>query len=137
MALRYLLDTNICIYISKQKPQHVLEKFESLSIGEVGMSTITFGELFYGIQKSHHVKKNTENLEKLISFIPPLPIPTDIGKQYGIIRAKLEKKGQLIGNNDLWIAAHALTADLILVTNNEKEFSRIPHLKIENWVKNC
>ncbi len=135
MTLRYLLDTNICIYIAKQKPQSVLDKFETLAVGEVGMSTITFGELFFGTQKSHHVKSNTENLEKLIALIPALPLPTETGKQYGIIRNKLEKKGQMIGNNDLWIAAHALAADLILVTNNNKEFSRIPHLKIENWVE--
>lgn len=135
MSLSYLLDTNICIYISKQKPQNVLNKFEKLAVGEAAISTITFGELFYGVQKSHHHKVNTENLTKLISLIPPLPIPTDAGKHYGIIRSKLEKKGQIIGNNDLWIAAHALALDLTLVTNNDKEFSRIPHLKIENWVE--
>lgn len=130
MSLRYILDTNICIYIAKEKPQSVLSKFEKLAVGEVAMSTVTFGELFYGVQKSHHHKANASNLTKLVSLIPPLPIPTDAGKHYGDIRSMLAKKGQMIGNNDLWIAAHVLALNLILVTNNDKEFSRIPHLKI-------
>lgn len=134
MSLRYLLDTNICIYIAKQQPLSVLNKFEKLSVGEVGMSVVTFGELFYGVQKSHHPKKNSEFLEELISLIPPLPMPVDAGKHYGEIRSKLEKHGKLIGNNDLWIAAHALSLELTLISNNLKEFSRIGHLKLENWV---
>lgn len=134
MSLRYLLDTNICIYIAKQKPVSVLQKFEQLVIGEVGMSTITYGELLYGAQKSHHPKKTLFLLEELTGLIPPIPIATEVAKYYGTIRAKLEKVGKLIGNNDLWIAAHALFLDSILVTNNVREFSRVPHLKIENWV---
>jgi len=134
MALRYLLDTNICIYIAKQKPIKVLNQFEQLEIGEVGMSTITYGELLFGAYKSHHPKKTLLVLEELSGLIPPLPISTETGKYYGQIRNSLEKQGKLIGNNDLWIAAHTLALNLILVTNNEKEFSRIAHLKIENWV---
>jgi tRNA(fMet)-specific endonuclease VapC len=134
MSLRYLLDTNICIYIAKQKPLSVLHKFEQLMVGEVGMSTITYGELLYGAQKSHHPKKAFSLLEELTGLIPPMPIATEVAKQYGIIRAKLEKIGKPIGNNDLWIAAHALALGSILVTNNIKEFSRVPHLKLENWV---
>jgi tRNA(fMet)-specific endonuclease VapC len=134
MTRQYLLDTNICIYIAKQKPISVLQKFEQLSVGQVSMSTITYGELFFGIQKSHHPKKALLILEELTSLIPPLPIPTDTGKYYGELRNRLEKQGKPIGNNDLWIAAHALALDLTLVTNNVKEFSRIKHLKVENWV---
>jgi tRNA(fMet)-specific endonuclease VapC len=134
MSLRYLLDTNICIYIAKQMPLSVLHKFEELAIGDAAMSAITFGELFYGAQKSQHSKKNTIFLEELAGLIPPLPMPADAGKFYGDIRCKLEKQGKLIGNNDLWIAAHALAADLTLVSNNLKEFSRVKHLKLENWV---
>ena len=134
MKLRYLLDTNICIYIAKQKPAGIFEKFEQLSVGEVAMSTITFGELLYGAEKSLHPKKTLHILEELASLIPPIPLSTDVGKHYGIIRSKLEKQGKLIGNNDLWIAAHALATDLILVTNNVKEFVRVPKLKIENWI---
>lgn len=134
MKFRYLLDTNICIYITKQKPRSVLEKFEQLSVGEVGMSIITFGELLYGAEKSNHPKKTLHILEELAGLIPPIPLSIDVGKHYGRIRSKLEKQGKLIGNNDLWIAAHALASDLILVTNNVKEFARVPKLKIENWV---
>lgn len=134
MHLRYLLDTNICIYIAKRKPINVLHKFENLSVGEVGMSTVTYGELLYGVQKSQHQKKSMTILTELITLIPVLPLETDVGKHYGKIRGKLEQQGKLIGNNDLWIASHALSLEVVLVTNNVKEFSRIPHLKIENWI---
>ncbi len=133
MALRYLLDTNICIYIAKQKPLSVLKKFEQIEVGDVGMSIITYGELLYGAQKSHHPKKTHSLLEELVSLIPPLPMSIQVSKHYGDARNKLEKQGKPIGNNDLWIAAHALTLELVLITNNVKEFSRVPHLKIENW----
>lgn len=134
MKLRYLLDTNICIYIAKQKPVSVLNKFEKLQVGSVGMSIITYGELLYGAYKSQSHKKTIAFLEDLVSLIPPLPLPTDAAKHYGEIRGKLEKQGKPIGNNDLWIASHALAMELILVTNNQKEFSRILKLKLENWV---
>ncbi len=134
MSLHYLLDTNICIYIAKQKPANVLSKFEQVAVGEIGMSIITYGELLYGAKKSHHPKKALEVLEDLAGLIPPLPMPIQAAKYYGDIRSELEKKGKTIGNNDLWIAAHALALDLIIVTNNTKEFSRVTHLKIENWV---
>jgi len=133
MKLKYLLDTNICIYIAKQKPLHIFTKFEELVIGEACMSTVTYGELFYGAQKSRHPQKNLTLLRELISLIPPLLIPIEAGKYYGQVRAKLEQKGTPIGNNDLWIAAHALSLNVILVTNNLKEFERIPHLNLENW----
>src|SRR5690349_9853733 len=108
MTLRYLLDTNICIYIAKQKPAGVLKKFENLSVGEVGMSAITYGELFYGAEKSQHPKKTLVLLEEITHLIPPLPLSTGVSKKYGAIRCALEKQGRPIGNNDLWIAAHAL-----------------------------
>lgn len=134
MSLRYLLDTNICIYIAKQKPFSVLKKFEQISVGTIGMSIITYGELMYGAQKSHHPKKAVSVLEELMMLIPSLPMPLEAAKYYGEIRSKLEKQGKPIGGNDLWIAAHALSLNLILVTNNEKEFARVPHLHVENWV---
>jgi tRNA(fMet)-specific endonuclease VapC len=134
MKLTYLLDTNICIYIAKQKPESVLKRFTSLTVGEIAMSTITYGELLYGAEKSHHPKKTKDLLEELTHLIPPLPLATDTGKFYGHIRSQLEKRGKIIGNNDLWIAAHALSMDLIIVTNNTKEFSRVPKLKLENWI---
>lgn len=133
MTLKYLLDTNICIYIAKQKPVHVFSRFEKLVIGEACISTVTYGELYYGAQKSQHPKKNMTLLQELTSLLPALPIPTEAGKHYGQIRSKLEQMGTPIGNNDLWIAAHALSLNVILVTNNLKEFNRIPHLHLENW----
>lgn len=135
MSLSYLLDTNICIYIAKQQPVAVLEKFKQISVGDVGMSIITYGELSYGAKKSHHPKKTMEMLEQISSLIPPLPMPIQAAKYYGNIRTELEKIGKPIGNNDLWIAAHALALDLTIVTNNLKEFRRITHLKLENWVE--
>ena len=134
MALRYFLDTNICIYIAKNKPLSVLERFEKIEVGEVAMSVITYGELLFGCEKSQHPKKSKDILKELAMLIPPLPLTTKVGELYAKIRTNLEKQGRPIGNNDLWISSHALALDLILVTNNLKEFSRVPYLKLENWV---
>ena len=134
MHLRFMLDTNICIYIAKNQPECVLHKFENLSVGEVGMSTITYGELMFGCHKSKHSKKTKTMIEKLAGLIPALPIPIEAGNIYGEIRTKLEEVGKPIGNNDLWIAAHAMSMNLTLVSNNLKEFSRIKKLKLDNWV---
>ena len=134
MKLLYLLDTNICIYIAKQKPISVLKRFEKMKPGEVAMSAITYGELLYGAEKSQHPKKTKETLNDLIYIIPSLPLTNEVSEHYAHIRATLEKKGKPIGNNDLWIASHAQALNITLVTNNEKEFARISHLKIENWI---
>lgn len=134
MALCYLLDTNICIYIANKRPPNVLGKFELLSIGQVGMSIVTYGELLYGARKSNLPEKSRAILKELTNIIPPLPMTIDVAKYYGEARGNLEKTGKTVGSNDLWIAAHALALGLILVTNNEKEFSRIHGLKVENWV---
>ncbi len=134
MALRYMLDTNICIYIAKKSPKKVLEKFESLELGSVGMSIITHGELLYGVKNFQHPKKSEKLLQELSALIIPMPLTPTVAQYYGDTRAILEKNGTPIGNNDLWIAAHALAERVILVTNNTKEFARVPHLKIENWV---
>ena len=135
MSVHYLLDTNICIYITKQKPISVLRRFEQLSVGKVGISAITCGELLYGAEKSQHPHQAIKQLAELTQLIPPLPLPIEAAKCYGEIRHQLAKRGTPIGNNDLWIAAHALAAKLVLVTNNAKEFKRIPTLKWENWVE--
>jgi tRNA(fMet)-specific endonuclease VapC len=134
MALNYLLDTDICIYIAKQKPTGVLNKFKTMAIGDVAMSIITYGELYLRAKKSHHSKKALDILEDLTSLIPVLPIPVQAGTFYGKIRSSLEKQGKRIGDNNLWIASHALALDVIIVTNNMKEFSRIDQLELENWV---
>lgn len=133
--MRFLLDTNICIYIAKKKPANVLRRFEGLKPDQVCMSTITYGELLYGAHKSEHPKKTLKILEELASFIPVIAISIETDLHYGRIRSCLEKQGLPIGNNDLWIAAHALDLNVVLVTNNVKEFSRIPDLKLENWAE--
>jgi tRNA(fMet)-specific endonuclease VapC len=134
MAARFLLDTNICIYIQRQRPANLLARFQKLEPGDAAISVITWGELLYGAEKSKQRKKVLQLLAEFKTFIPVLPIPESAGNTYGIIGASLESDGQTIGNNDLWIAAHAKAADLTIVTNNEREFRRIPGLKVQNWV---
>jgi tRNA(fMet)-specific endonuclease VapC len=133
MDPRYLLDTNICIYIRRNNPPEVLRRFQSLRPGEAVLSVITFGELLYGAVKSSQRAATLEYLAELSRLLPVLPLPAAAADSYGTIRAELERKGQMIGNNDLWLAAHATTADLILVTNNQREFRRVRGLKIQNW----
>ncbi len=130
---RYMLDTNICIYIRQKKPAAVLRRFERLSVGDAVISVITYGELLYGVEKSGDRAVRLRQLKELIGLLPVLPLPEQGGETYGAVRAALEKSGQAIGNNDLWIAAHAKAAALTLVTNNEGEFKRVPGLKVENW----
>ena len=133
MPTRYLLDTNICIYIQRQKPDEVLVRFQKLKPGDAAISVITWGELLYGAEKSHQRKRALQLLEEFKTFVPVLPMPENTGKTYGAIRAKLESKWRPIGNNDLWIAAHAIASTLTIVTNNEREFQRVPGLKVQNW----
>ena len=133
MAARFLLDTNICIYIQRQRPGNVLARFKKLAPGDAAISVITWGELLYGAEKSKQRKKALELLAEFKTFVPVLPIPETAGNTYGIIRASLESQGQPIVNNDLWIAAHAKAAGLTIVTNNEQGFRRIAGLKVQNW----
>ena len=133
--MEYLLDTNICIYIIKKRPASVLKKFESLSLGDVAISSITLAELYYGIMKSSNPRKNQEALDKFLIPLEILDFDYAATIKYGKIRADLEKKGTPIGPLDTLIASHAKSLNLTLVTNNEKEFERIPDLKIENWSK--
>ena len=131
----YLLDTNICIYIIKKKPAEVFEKIKNLAIGDVGISSITLAELQYGIEKSSNSLRNREALEKFLTPVEVVNYGYEATIEYGIIRAELEKKGIPIGPLDTLIASHAKSLDVILVTNNVREFERIPGLKIENWTK--
>jgi tRNA(fMet)-specific endonuclease VapC len=133
MEPRYLLDTNICIYIRQRRPEEVLRRFRRLRPGEAALSVITYGELLYGAAKSAQRAAALERLRELVHLLPALPLPETAAETYGTIRAELESKGEMIGNNDLWIAAHALAGGLTLVTNNEKEFRRVRGLKIQNW----
>jgi tRNA(fMet)-specific endonuclease VapC len=131
---RYLLDTNICIYIKNNRPAEVLTRFTKLPPGKVAMSVITYGELCFGAEKSSKPKVTRQLLEKLVLLIPVLQMDELVSIQYGKIRQHLQAQGTPIGNNDLWIASHALAHKLILVTNNVAEFERVPALRIENWV---
>jgi tRNA(fMet)-specific endonuclease VapC len=134
MDARFLLDTNICIHIRQRRPPEVLARFRRLKPGEAVISVITFGELVYGAEKSRFREQATNQLMELASLMPVMELPLQAGRCYGAIRAALEAKGETIGNNDLWIAAHAKAAALTLVTNNVNEFRRIQGLKIQNWV---
>lgn len=131
----WMLDTNICIYIIKQKPVAVLKKFSVLVPGQVAISVITLAELEYGARKSAAVEKNMAALRQFLIPFDVLPFDYNATIEYGIIRTELEAKGMTIGPLDTLIAAHAKSVSHILVTNNEKEFSRVNGLQIENWVK--
>lgn len=132
-AVRYLLDTNICIYIAKRRPPEVASRFERLHPGDVGMSMITYGELLLGVQKSQYPEQASERVERFTELVPVLGLPDESPRYYARIRAELERGGTPIGGNDLWIAAHALASGLILVSNNLRKFARVPALQTENW----
>ena len=132
MAPVYLLDTNICIYVRQNRPS-VLSRFRSLRPGQAVASVVTYGELAFGAEKSHRREQAIAGLNELLTLLPILPLPADAGMRYGAIRAVLERRGEIISSNDLWIAAHAIAAGLILVTNNDREFRRVPGLNVENW----
>ena len=131
----YLIDTNICIYLMNQKPSEVIQKFKNTEIGQIGISTITVSELNYGVEKSNFKKQNAQRLEEFLTPFEILPYDEAASKYYGMIRTQLESQGKVIGPLDMLIAAHALSKDLVLVTNNEKEFLRIKSLKVENWAQ--
>jgi len=133
--MKFLLDTNICIYIIKKKPEKVIKRFLEYKPGDIAISSITLAELNYGIEKSSKPDTNTIALKE---FLQPLIIIDYLQRDteaYGKIRMELEAKGTPIGAMDLLIAAQAVSRDLILITNNEKEFKRIKGIRIENWAR--
>ncbi len=132
---RYLLDTDTFVYIRRGRPEKAQARFQRLRPGEAVLSVITYGELVYGIAKKKVGPEPMLRLEELTQIVHVVPLMAATARVYGTIRAALSAKGELIGANDLWIAAHAISTDLILVTNNEREFRRVPGLKIENWTK--
>ena len=131
--LKYLLDTNIVIYVIKQRPLQVLEVFNKHH-GRMAISSITLAELAHGAEKSSDISRNTAVVEDFVSRLAVLPYDDKAAWHYGNIRAALEKLGQPIGINDLHIAAHARSNGLTLITNNMREFERVPGLLLENWV---
>jgi tRNA(fMet)-specific endonuclease VapC len=132
MEMRYLLDANIVIYIRQKRPEAVLRRFGRIRPGEAAMSVIAYGELIYGAMKSSQRETALDRLRELSHVLPALPMPEKAAETYGFIRADLERRGEMIGNNDLWIAAHALALGLTLITNNEREFRRVRGLKVQN-----
>jgi tRNA(fMet)-specific endonuclease VapC len=132
--MKFLLDTNICIYIIKQKPLKVLQKFNAYQIGDIGISSITVAELEFGVQKSQFPSKNKQALAQFLLPLQIADFDNAAAVIYGDIRATLEKKGTPIGSLDTLIAAHALSLQVTLITNNVREFSRVANLKLENWV---
>ena len=132
--MNYLIDTNICIYIMNKRPPAVIQRLKSIDVGRIGISSITISELYYGVSKSQQKSQNEKRLEEFLIPFDILPYDELASRCYGTIRSRLEEQGQTIGPLDMLIAAHALSQDRILVTNNEKEFKRIPLLNVENWV---
>jgi len=130
----YLLDTNICIYIINKKPLKVIEQIKRLQPHQIKLSSISLGELEYGVSKSRDRERNRTALIHFVAAFDIVAFNDADAEIYGLLRADLEKKGKIIGPYDLQIAAQALTRDLILVTNNTAEFERIPNLKLENWL---
>ena len=132
--IKYLLDTNIVIYVIKRRPIEVMETF-NLNASRMAISVITLSELLHGAEKSSFPEKNLRVVEDFCSRLEVLDYTAKAAQQYGSIRSALEKVGQPIGENDLHIAAHARSEGLVLVTNNEREFQKVPALQIENWIK--
>ena len=134
MTARFMLDTDTCIYLKNRRPPSIAKQFNTLNWGDVVISLVTFGELYNGALKSNESQAALKNINQLAKRLPVEPMSIDVAQTYGSIRRSLEQKGQVIGGNDMWIAAHALSLGLTLVTNNTDEFSRVDGLKVENWV---
>lgn len=133
--MKYMLDTNICIYAIKRKPQEVIKKVLSHSPKELCISSITYAELLHGVEKSQFPEKNRIALTLFLSAISILPFDKCAAESYGKVRADLERKGTPIGPMDTLIAGHAKSLDMVVVTNNVREFARVNDLKIEDWTK--
>ena len=133
--MRYMLDTNICIYVIKHKPEKVFQKLENIDPRDVCISSVTYAELVCGVEKSSDVERNRVALSLLLSNIEIVSFDVDAANAYGKIRADLESKGTPIGPLDTMIAGHAVSLGCTIVTNNTREFSRVNDLKIDNWAE--
>ena len=131
--MKYLLDTNICIYCIRKSPQKVFRRLQKQEVGDIGISAITFSELEFGVANSKNPDQNQTALSELVSVLEVASYTAEVAPIYGSIRAALHKKGQQIGPLDLLIAAHSLFLGTVLVTNNVREFNRVPGLQVENW----
>lgn len=133
--MRHMLDTNICIYSIKHKPEKVFYRLQKHDPAEICISSVTYAELVHGVEKSQAVEKNRLALALLLANIEILDFDAAAAEYYGKIRADLEKKGTPIGSLDMMIAGHAMSLNYTVVTNNTKEFSRVKDLKLENWAE--
>jgi tRNA(fMet)-specific endonuclease VapC len=131
--LQYMLDTNICIYVIKNRPAELREQFDRLA-EQICISTITLAELYFGVEKSNPHIQNFQAVEQFVARLEALPFSAEAAAHYGQLRAELERAGEPAGPHDMLIGAHARSAGLIIVTNNLREFERIPGLRVENWV---
>ena len=133
--MRRLLDTNVCIHVIRRRPPPVLRRFEEYEVGEIGVSSVTVAELSYGAEKSAAPKQNREALSRFLLPLEVLAFGDEAAAAYGRVRAALEKAGTPIGPLDTLIAAHAVGLGVTLVTNNTREFSRVPGLEVEDWTR--
>lgn len=133
--MRYMLDTNICIYAIKQKPEKVFKRLQMHDPSEICISAVTYAELIYGVEKSCSVEKNRIALAMLLANVDIMPFDSFATSEYGSIRANQERRGQIIGQFDTMIAGHAKALGCTVVTNNLKEFSRVEGLRLENWAE--
>lgn len=131
--MNFLLDTNICIYVIRNTPPETLRRFEEHAVGDIGVSAVTAAELYFGAEKSQRPAQNRRALERFLLPLTVVGFGLETAAAYGRVRAALEERGTPIGPLDTLIAAHAVGRDLTLVTNNVREFARVPGLRIENW----
>ena len=132
--IRYMLDTDICSYIMREKPLHVFERFDALEMSQFCISVITYAEFMYGIAYSSNPEETAVVVDRFVEHVSVIPWDRPAAERYGKIRASLQAAGNIIGAMDMMIAAHALSCDMVLVTNNEKHFKRVQGLRVENWV---
>ncbi|HIV25664.1 MAG TPA: type II toxin-antitoxin system VapC family toxin [Candidatus Scatomonas pullistercoris] len=133
--MKYMLDINICIYAIKHKPPEVIKNFLKHNPDDICVSSITYGELMHGVEKSQAVERNRAAMILFLSSISILSFDSYAAEEYGKVRAELERKGTPIGPMDMLIAGHARSERLILITNNTREFFRVENLEVEDWTK--
>lgn len=133
--MKYMLDTNICIFVIKHKPESVIKRFMEHDPSDICISSITYAELVHGVEKSQAKEKNRIALTLLLSKIQIVPFDSVAAQVYGVVKADLQRQGTPIGPLDTLIASHAKALDLTLVTNNTREFMRVEELKLEDWVQ--
>lgn len=132
----YMLDTDICSYIIRERPLQVLEHFKQVEMEQLCISVVTYAELIYGVEHSSSKKVNRVVIDDFVQHLTIVPWDEEAAEHYGNIRAYLQTEGKIIGSMDMMIAAHARSRRMTLVTNNDKHFKRVPKLTVENWANN-